>query len=287
MKRFCALSLVVVATFFVLAIFSSSVVNSSAYGQGMENMQWFAPPEGGTEREGLIVSGGHAMTIPTPATRVLLITGGHGFDTEPFFAMFDAMEGITIEKAEMPAARDLLKPGLQEEYDCVVTYGMCPGCPSEEQAENFIALLEEGIGFVSLHHNIGAHRDWDEYPQIMGGKFMFKDGEYEGVEYKTTPWEHGQDINVTVADTEHPITQGVEDFTIHDETYGKCYVKPDVHVLLTTDHPKNNHEVAWTLTYGESPVCYIMLGHDAASYANPNYPILVRNAIVWAASEEE
>ena len=286
MKRFCALSFVFIVALFALAMFSSTGMNSPAYGQGMENMQWFAPPAEGEEREDFFA----AASIPKYSlrpVRVLLITGGHGFQEEPFFAMFDAMEGIVIEKAEMPAARDLLKPGLQEKYDCVVTYGMCPGQPSEEQAEDFIALLEEGIGFVSLHHNIGAHRDWDEYPQIIGGKFMFEDGEYEGVEFEKTPWAHGQDIDVKVADTEHPITQDIEDFTIHDETYGKCYVKPGVHVLLTTDHSKNNHEVAWTLTYGESAVCYIMLGHDSAAYANPAYPQLVRNAIFWAAIEGE
>ena len=43
--------------------------------------------------------------------RVLLLTGGHGFQKTPFFAMFDNMAGVNYTKAEMPADADLLKLG--------------------------------------------------------------------------------------------------------------------------------------------------------------------------------
>lgn len=60
--------------------------------------------------------------------------------------------------------------------------------------------------------------------------------------------------------------------------------KPDtVRVLLTTDHPKNNRELAWVKTYKKSPVFFLMLGHDAAAYRDANYRKLVHQGIRWAA----
>ena len=46
--------------------------------------------------------------------RILLTTGGHGFQVEPFYAMFDAMKDIEYTKAEMPKDAELLKPGIGE-----------------------------------------------------------------------------------------------------------------------------------------------------------------------------
>ena len=85
-----------------------------------------------------------------------------------------------------------------------------------------------------------------------------------------------------MADKTHTITKGVGDFQIHDETYSGYYVAPGVKVLLTTDHPKNNPQLAWTTSYGKSRVCYLMLGHDGKAYQNPNYSRLVCQAIRWA-----
>ncbi len=215
--------------------------------------------------------------------RILLTHGGHGFEAEPFYAMFDSMQGIEYTKAEMPREADLLKPGLENDYDCIVMYDMCRPAISPQQREAFIALLNTGIGVVSLHHNLGAQAGWDEYRAIIGGQFIFSDVEIDGTAYSTTPWSHGEDLDITVVATDHPITRGVSDFSIHDETYGKYYVSPDVKVLLTTDHPKNNPQLAWTLTYGKSPVFYLMLGHDGKAYANPNYSKLIRQGIEWAA----
>ena len=44
--------------------------------------------------------------------RVLVTYGGHGFKQKEFFAMWDALPGVTYTKAEMPKEADLLQPGL-------------------------------------------------------------------------------------------------------------------------------------------------------------------------------
>ena len=216
--------------------------------------------------------------------RVLLTTGGHGFQAEPFYAMFDAMPDVEYTKAELPKDAGLLKPGLEKQYDCIVMYDMVRGIEPEQQ-KAFVKLLETGIGLVSLHHNLGAHRDWDEFRKIIGGKFVLADQVIDGKPYKKTPWSHGEHLEVTVVDKEHPITKGLEDFEIHDETYGPFYTAPNNHVLLKTDHPKNNPELAWTTSYGKSRVFYLMLGHDGFAYKNPCFRKLVQQGIRWAVAK--
>ena len=103
--------------------------------------------------------------------RILLTTGGHGFEAEPFYAAFDAMPDVKYTKAELPKDAGLLKPGLEKKYDCLVMYDMVKGFAPEQQ-EAFKKLLETGIGVVSLHHNLGAHRDWDEFRKIIGGNVL-------------------------------------------------------------------------------------------------------------------
>jgi type 1 glutamine amidotransferase len=214
--------------------------------------------------------------------RVLLTYGGHGFEEKPFFAMFDALPDVTYTKAVMPKDAGLLEPGLRTRCDVLVMYDMsAPIAPEQKKA--FVALLHEGIGVVSLHHNLGAHRDWDEFTKIIGGRFVFGKATLEGKEYKESTWAHDQQLKIAVADKTHPITKGLRDFEIHDETYGGYYTASDVHVLLTTDHPQNGPKVAWTKTYGQSRVFHTMLGHDHLAWENPNYPKLLHQAILWAA----
>jgi len=216
--------------------------------------------------------------------RILLTFGGHGFEQQPFFAMFDALPGIRYTKAEMPQDAGLLKPGLQKEYDAVVMYDMAAGFTSEQQ-QAFVELLKQGIGLVSLHHNLGAHRKWDEFTKIIGGQYVFAETVLEGKTYKPSTWSHDELLKVKIADRAHPITQGVQDFEIHDETYGGFFTASAAHVLLTTDHPKNSPDIAWTKSYGNSRVFYLMLGHDSKAWANPNYIKLLAQGIRWAAGK--
>jgi uncharacterized protein len=216
--------------------------------------------------------------------RVLVTYGGHGFDVKEFWAMFDAMPGIACTQAEMPKSAELLKPGLEKQYDCLVMYDMV-GAIKPEQQQAFVDLLKQGIGVVSLHHNLGAHRNWLEFRKIIGGQFILAPTEIDGKKFAVSTWSHDEDLSITVADKAHPITKGIADFKIHDETYGGYYTAPGVKVLLKTDHPKNSPDLAWVTQYGQSRVFYLMLGHDKQAYANPNYSKLVLQGIHWAAGK--
>lgn len=228
------------------------------------------------------IAGTSAEETSVKKIRVLVTYGGHPFEEKPFFAMFDKMEGIEYQAIELPRQADMLGPAAAEKFDVIVRYDMVPGF-SPQQQEAFVALLKKGIGLVSLHHNMGAHRDWDEYPKIIGGRFFLAEGVLNGQKYPQSGWAHGQDLKVIIADPDHPITRGLKDFMIHDETYNKYYTAPDVHVILKTDCPSNDPEIGWVTKYGNSRVFHLMLGHDSQSWGNPNFQTILKRGIEWAA----
>jgi type 1 glutamine amidotransferase len=230
------------------------------------------------------VPAARAEDAPAKKIRVLLLTGGHDFEVKPFYEMWDSFTGIAYTKATMPKDAGLLKPGLEKEYDVVVTYDMSPDI-SADQRKAFVELLNTGIGYMPMHHALGGHKGWEDYRTIIGGKYVFKPFEVDGKKIPVSGYHHDQDMKVTVADKDHPITKGVADFQIHDETYSQCYVDPSVKVLLTTDHPKCTPQVGWTTKSGKSPVFYYMLGHDSKAWVCPEYRKILVNGIQWLAAE--
>lgn len=217
--------------------------------------------------------------------RILLTTGGHKFEEGPFYAMFDAMPGIEYTKAQMPEALGQLKPGLEKQYDALVMYDLNRKMPDAEQQKAILALLDKGIGVVSMHHNLGANFDWPAWRSIIGGQYVMKPVEIDGHAWPKSTFSHGEEMKITIADPQHPITKGLSDFVIHDEAYGGLYVAPGVHLLLTTDHPKNSRQICWTTRYGHSPVVCLMLGHDSQAYENPDYRKVLERSIRWVVAE--
>ena len=216
--------------------------------------------------------------------RVLVTYGGHAFEEPQFWAMWDSFPGLKVSKAKLPDEADKLKPGLEKEFDVLVRYDMVKTFTPEQQ-QNFEALLKTGIAFVPLHHNLGAHPTWPEYRKMIGGAYVFKAEKIDGKDYVPSTYKHDQDLPIAVADERNPITRRIKPFTIHDEAYGHPYVVPGVHLLLTCDHPESGKEIAWTTTYGKSPVFYLMLGHDSKAWDNPAFREILLRGIRWAARE--
>ncbi|HJN07286.1 MAG TPA: ThuA domain-containing protein [Pirellulaceae bacterium] len=215
--------------------------------------------------------------------RVLLVTGGHGFAEEPFYALFDAIPDVTYTKAVFPAAGELLTPKLAKDYDVIVFYDMWAKGITSQQQEAFVALLQSGVGVVALHHTLAAHANWPQYAKIIGGKYHLKDQVVNGKTIAKSGFLHDQDIHVKVADHDHPIVSGLQDFEIHDETYRDYDTDPKANVLLTTSNATSDPELAWVTSYGNSRVFYLQLGHDRNAYQHATYRQLVARGIRWSA----
>jgi uncharacterized protein len=218
-------------------------------------------------------------------TRVLLVTGGHKFEQEPFLDIFRSYGDVTFEWREHPNAQEMFAPEKAALYDVVVLYDMCQKIDDATKA-NFLALLKAGKGLVVLHHAIANYNDWDTYAGIIGARYYLKPKTVGGIEKARSQWKHGVVFTVKIADPAHPVTRGLSDFEITDETYNLFDVLGGVKPLLTTTEPTSGPTIGWAKEYERSRIVFVQLGHDHVAYENPNYRKLVHQAILWTSGRE-
>jgi type 1 glutamine amidotransferase len=229
---------------------------------------------------GLALLSAAAAAPAAPAkTRVLVVTGGHGFDRQPFEAMLNALEGITWREAMHPKAHAWFKAEAARDWDVLVLYDQWQKIAPEAQAD-LVALLQAGKGVVALHHCLGGYDDWPEYERIIGGRYWHaKNAAAAG--RKPSTYRHDTRFTVTVADPEHPVTKGVGELQVTDETYRGFSVAADAVPLLKTTEPSSGPTVGWTHRYGRSQVVYIELGHDRLTWDLPAFRRLLGQAIAF------
>ena len=255
----------------------------------------------------------------TQQINVLLITGGHIFEYQPFFQMIEALQQPTPEVSlnwthvQQPEAEALLMSERTEGVDVLVFYDM-PGVtftgrhppfahydPSERYKANFLRLLDHGKGMVFLHHAIAAWPSWPEFAEILGGRFHFLPGELDGTAYPGSGYRFRTPQTIEVIDPNHPITQGLApSFSIVDETYLFPVLEDQVTPLLRSDfqftadqfrmggvgfktHPQGSNLVGWTKRARNSDIAYLQLGHGPQIYSDANFRTLLTNSIKWAA----
>jgi type 1 glutamine amidotransferase len=214
--------------------------------------------------------------------KTLIITGGHDFEREAFFALFDSFKDVEYREIIHPEANQAYASSMLDSVDVLVFYDMVQDI-SEEQKTEFIALLEKGKSLLFLHHSLVSYQEWDEFTRIIGGKYHLKQKGDETPDLPESNYKHDMEFQVRIADKNHPITRGLSDFMIHDEIYGDYTVLPGVFPLLTTDHPESGEIVGWINHYKNSWIVYIQSGHDHLAYENPNYRRLLNQTIRWLA----
>ena len=75
----------------------------------------------------------------------------------------------------------------------------------------------------------------------------------------------GGTFTVNIDDSDHPITQGVEDFEVEDEIYMSAY-DPYIHILASAEWSEKQHPLAWVKSYGDGRVFYTALGHGPGTF---------------------
>ncbi|MCX5656421.1 MAG: hypothetical protein NTY65_17430, partial [Planctomycetota bacterium] len=147
-----------------------------------------------------------AADAPAPAKKVsaVVITGGHGYEQKPFLAVFDAMDGVTYKHVDEKVGGEAFENIDDWKYDVIVLYNFNRKI-SDKQAENFVKLLDKGVGLVILHHAIAAYQNWPEYRKILGARYYLKDEtDAAGVTHKRCAYKHDVDMKVHVEDPKCP-----------------------------------------------------------------------------------
>jgi type 1 glutamine amidotransferase len=189
-------------------------------------------------------------------------------------------DNITYQISELPAAYDMFLPENRSKYDVLVFYHMWQTI-TDEQARMLADCISQGKPLVALHHSICAYDDWPEYVNIIGGKYFHKPATINGKEYPVSSYIHDLHFKVRIVNPDNPVTKGLTDFEIFDETYKGYYVEESVIPLLITDEPTSFPVIGWSKIYGKARIVTLQSGHDVATYENPIYRKLLRQSIEW------
>jgi len=271
------------------------------------------------------VSDAARMRAPCHAgvVRILIVTKGHPFQAEPFFAVFDAL-GHDWDHVEHPEAETMLSVEGTAGYDALVMYDM-PGIdftgadppvefvePSPAFKRNYLDVLAAGRGMVFLHHAIASWPAWPDFAEIVGGRFHYQPGELRGERWPDSGYRFDVTHTVEVLDPEHPICAGLQPtFDIVDELYLFPVLAEDVVPLMRStfdfrdehfysadlairgtrnsndgwSHPPGSDLVAWVKHAGNSPVAYVQFADGPVTYADATGNPSARCAERWSAAE--
>jgi len=253
--------------------------------------------------------------------RVLVITRGHPFARDPFFAVFERNLEIEWASVEHPAAQHFFTPELAREFDCYVLYDMpgiefVPGAapvffePPEHFKQGLTGMMEIGAPLVVLHHALAAWPAWPEWAEIVGGQFLYQPMPSRGRDLPDSGYR--LDVAHTISPVcDHPITEGIEPFELVDELYLAPVFEDSITPLFRSDyefvdsnfysarralegklncrddwsHPPGSNIVGWVKNSEKSPIVYLQFGDGPSAYENPSFQKILSNAIRWAASE--
>ncbi len=215
--------------------------------------------------------------------RILIVTGGHGFDQKAFLGMFEGQDDIVATQAPQKDQCEFLDDISQWPYDAIVQYHLAQNI-SDKRKASFFALMDKGVGILTLHHALSAFQGWAEYRTIIGGRSYLRPTEEGGVKYPQTTDKPGVSYTAHIADPDHPITRGLKDFAIEkDEPYFHYVVDAASHAILTTDCPVSDKTIGWVHPCRKARTVYLQPGHGGATFQNPAYRTLILRAIRWVA----
>ena len=84
---------------------------------------------------------------------VLVIVGGHEYDTTEFFEMFHSLERISFDSVSHPAALELLSSSKVGQYDLLLFYDFIPDMPLTDSVL-YLKLTRLGMPMIFMHHAI-------------------------------------------------------------------------------------------------------------------------------------
>lgn len=212
--------------------------------------------------------------------RILLVTGqdypGHKWrETSPVVRSFLAKDRrLEVVLVEDPAVLD---SSALDRYDATVLHFMnweqpAPGNAARERLKKRVS---EGMGLSLLHFACGAFQDWSEFSEIAGRVW----------DPKLRGHDPYREFEVEFVDKEHPITQGLQSFSLRDELYTCLTGTKAIHVLAQAHSVVDgkDYPMAFILHYGKGRIFHTVLGHDAQAFAVPGDEELIRRGILWTA----
>jgi len=202
--------------------------------------------------------------------KIAVVTENHPIDMFAFTDMLEALPNVRYYMQSIDLlANDKKNIGA---YDAFLFYHLNTKPPENEQVQwlvkEYLGSTTQGI--VLLHHAICCYRGMEEWTRMTG------------IADRTFKYHWDQNVECKVVDPEHPITRGMNDFSMIDETYTMDDpVDEGTTRLVTIDHPLSMKTLAWTREYGKSRVLNYVSGHDHEAYQDESFLGILGRGVQW------
>lgn len=182
----------------------------------------------------------------------------------------------------------LLNDASLSSYQVFIPLQLAPFDISSQQQKAIQKFIEQGKGWVGIH---AAGLTGKNFIAPGTGYWQWFENAMGGVIY--SPHPAFQKGSVIVEDRTHPVTRNLPaTFEVSDEWYEfDKSPRENVHVLASADEktykqnkPMGDHPIIW-INENYRRMIYIGIGHDVSLCTDNNYAILIRDAILWAASK--
>ena len=216
-----------------------------------------------------------ATQLPeTDKIKLAVVVGGHPYDVPGFRALFESIPDVD------PYVQDVdnwARSEVWDQYDAFIFFNMIAwGTWSvrkdmDDRIKAAIERLgENGAGIFIWHHALLAFPEDETFDAVCNQGNRRLDG-----------FEAKAELNQKVVDSNHPITEGIDDWTLVTEAFGMEAPWEGSHELITVDHPVSMPVLAWTHEYKKSRVFCYQVGHDAEIWNDPSFYKVLTRGIRW------
>jgi type 1 glutamine amidotransferase len=137
-----------------------------------------------------------------------------------------------------------------------------------ETQQAFSDYVRRGNGLVVIHAGSSRYETLPGMNALIGGAFV----------------RHPDPCPVTLEPVSgHPLTAGVESFTVQDEQYFMAMVAAPADIFLRSRSMHGVQPAGWTRREGDGRVCVLTPGHDLEVWRFPEFQKLLLNALRWTA----
>ncbi len=207
----------------------------------------------------------------------ILVIGGletkfHDFSVMgPIFKDFLEKSGFEVTLTE---DLDFFLPQNIKKFHVIVCYTTGRELTQEQESGLLNAIIGSPWGetgepktFIGVHGASSSFQNSKAYLRMLGARFLIHP-------------PLGEEYRFQVIKPDHPIMQGVSDFTLMDELY-LMERYPPFETLVICDYRGFLHPIVWTKSYGLGNVFYTALGHGEEQINQKVFQKMIINAINW------
>ncbi len=217
---------------------------------------------------------------------LLVVTGGHKFDTIEFFDMFARMKDVKVTHLGQPDVLRYFTHEKSAQWDAILFYDMMRIAPPAEERRAFEDMVRRGRSVFFFHHAMCAYDDWPEWLDLVGAKYVARaftapDG--------TTGYPRSKNKQQCLTRLHvvpgNGVVKGVKDFEYKDEYYSELIRLPDMKPIIEGYSEGASYLSGWHHTYGEGEVVTFIQGHDKTVFAIPEFTEVMHQMIRYLAKK--